>query len=128
MRTRFLAIGGLIAVSVFWMGLKLGAEEGRKPDNAAAMVTAAKNTLRATMAAKDAGRATIEDIYQWSRRLMTAEQLAGKTNASADHLERMRTLHETAAALYNNKAKGGSENNLYASEFYLLEAQANDAK
>jgi hypothetical protein len=128
MRTRYLALGGLIAAAIFWMGLQLGAEQSLKLENAAAMVEAAKGALRSTMAAHEAGRATIEDIYQWSRRLMAAEQLAGKAGAGAAHFERMGTLHEKAAALYKKGAKGGSEEKFYASKFYLLEAQANDTK
>jgi hypothetical protein len=128
MRTRSIAIGGLIAVSVFWMGLQLGAEQSVKSENAAAMVEAAKGALRATMASQEAGRATIEDVYQWSRRLMTAEALAGKADAGADHFDRMGALHQKAAALYKKGAKGGSEEKFYATKFYLLEAQNNDAK
>jgi hypothetical protein len=59
---------------------------------------------------------------------MAAEQLAGKAGAGAAHFERMGTLHEKAAALYKKGAKGGSAEKFYASKFYLLEAQANDAK
>jgi hypothetical protein len=62
MRTRSIAIGGLIAAAVFWMSLQLGADQSVKSVNAAAMVEAAKGALRSTMAAHDAGKATIEDI------------------------------------------------------------------
>ena len=111
------------------MGLQSGADQDRKPHNAPEMVETAKSALRSTMAAQLAGRATIEDIYQWSRRLMNAEQLAGIASASADHLERMDTLHKKVEALYKTASKGGSEDKYYASKFYLLEAQAmNPAK
>jgi hypothetical protein len=59
---------------------------------------------------------------------MTAEQLAGKADASEAHFERMGALHERAAALYKKGAKGGSEEKFYASKYYLLEAQITDAK
>jgi hypothetical protein len=127
MRSRYIAIVGLIATAVFWTGLQLGAEQAPKPDNSAELVQAAKDTLTATMAASLAGRATIEDVYQWSRRLMAAEQLAGKASASADHLQRMDNLHQQAEALYQAKAKGSSVNKAHASRFYFLEAQAMNA-
>ena len=127
MRTRYIAIGGLIAASVFWMGLQSGADEARKPDNAAELVDAAKNTLPATIAANIAGQATIEDVYQWSRHLMEAEQAAGKAGASADHLQRMENLYQSAEALYQANAKGATVNKALASKFYFLEAQAMNA-
>lgn len=131
MRTRptvVVVIGGLVVTTALLTGFQVNADQNRKSENTAEMVEAAKNALRATMAAHTAGKATVEDIYQWSRRLMTAEQLAGKAGASTDHLERMDTLHKKTEALYKTAAKGGSEEKFYASKFYLLEAQANETK
>jgi hypothetical protein len=127
MRTRSIAIGGLIAASVFWIGLQSGADEACKPDNAAELVEAAKSTLQATIAANTAGRATIEEVYQWSRRLMEAEQAAGNAKARAGHLQRMEHLYQSADGLYQAKAKGATVNKALASKFYFLEAQAMNA-
>lgn len=131
MRTRpypVVAIGCLVAAAALLMAFRINADQIRKPQNAPEMVETAKNALRSTMAAQLAGRATIEDIYQWSRRLMDAELVAGTATASADHLERMDTLHKKVEALYKTASKGGSEDKYHASKFYLLEAQAMAAK
>src|SRR5262245_2034466 len=125
MRTRHSAvvvIVSLVAVVALLTGFQVNADQSGKDQNANEMVEAAKNALKATMAANEAGRATIEDIYQWSRRLMAAEQRAGKANAAADHLERMDQLHQKTAALYRTGSRGGSEEKFYGSKFYLLEA------
>jgi hypothetical protein len=128
MRTRHITAvvtAGLIAAGALLTRYQAYADIGGKPDDAAAeMVAAAENALRATMAANEAGRATIEDIYQWSLRLMNAEKGAGKADAAADHLKRMDNLHQKADLLYQAKAKGSSVNKVYATQFYFLEAKA----
>src|SRR4051794_34957665 len=102
MRTRYTAIVALVPAAVLWIGLQLHADQSGRPERAAEMVAAAEGALKATIDSQDAGAgATIEDVYQWSRRLMSAEQREGKKGARASHLERMRTLHDKTTARFN---------------------------
>jgi hypothetical protein len=127
MRTRpsaVVVIGGLIATVALLTGFQVNADETRTAGNGDEMVDAAKDALVFTTAANEAGRATIEDVYQWSLRLMNAEKSAGMAGAAANQLKRMDNLHQRADLLYQAKAKGSSVFKVSASKFYLLEAQA----
>lgn len=90
----------------------------------------ADRAYKAAVASHDAGRGTVEDIYRWSRRLMEAQQADGKhPNAKAEHLARMVELHGRVGALHRAAvARGGSEENYYATKSYALEAEADKPK
>jgi hypothetical protein len=121
-----LAMMGFL-VAALMMGLQVRADQDRAADNAA-LVEAADMALKATIAEHEAGKATIEDVYQWSQRLMTAERRAGKVDASSAHVQRMRQLHEKQTVLFKTGSVAGSQRKVFASKYYLVEAQIGDAK
>jgi hypothetical protein len=101
-----------------------------KADTAAEMVKAAEGALRGTMAQYEFQQSSVEQVYQWSKRLMKAEIANGKNKSKAalDHVQRMRNVYQKAEALFKNGVKGGSEDKFHATHYYFLEAQANALK
>jgi hypothetical protein len=99
---------------------------GENEDKAiSALVEAAQAALETTDAAHQAGQASVEDVYQWSQRLMKAELKAGAGEAAIkDHLARMKNLYDKTDALYQTGSQGGSARNFRSCKYYLLEAEA----
>jgi enoyl reductase-like protein len=90
------------------------------------IVKAADRALKATMSEHTFGRASSEEFYQWSRRLMEAEEKHNSNKRAAmDHVDRMLQLHARAKARLDKGTGGGSQRDFYATEYYLLEAQEN---
>jgi hypothetical protein len=98
-------------------------EQERKPRSKLAEAAAA--ALIATQAQKEFQQATVDDVYQWSRRLMEAEQQDSEGEAAIKrHLIRMRRLYEKTEALFKKGARGGAANHFHATKYYFLEAES----
>jgi Skp family chaperone for outer membrane proteins len=114
----------LLAMACFSQG-----DEPQANQDIPEIVKEAEFALRSTDAAYNAGQATVEDMYRWSRRLMEAELANGSNKKAAlDHVSRMRDLNTKVEALFKIGAKGGAENHLHATRYYLLEAQTEALK
>ena len=114
----------LLLSCVTFVGME--ATRGQQSAPAAAnskLLDAAKATLKAMQADYEVGRATVEDIYRWSKRVMEAEQQAGVEQAAKDHLARMRELHDGTVAKRERGREGGEARNYQATAYYLAEAQ-----
>jgi hypothetical protein len=90
------------------------------------MAAAAKETLKATRALHEVGRASVEDVYRWSQRTLEAEHSSDQ--AVKEHLDLMRDLHARAVAAKRAGAEGGEENILHATEYFLAQAESAAAK
>jgi hypothetical protein len=89
------------------------------------LVGFAKEALVATEAAYFVNQASLEEIYEWSKRLMDAELLNGVgDDAVSAHLERMREKHRRAEALFQAGARGVSPKDYAAARYYLMEAES----
>jgi hypothetical protein len=85
------------------------------------MVLAARKAKEAALAMHDVGRASLEDVYRWSRRVIEADNFAPQS--VADHLALMRNLHARADAMNKAGAPGGEELWLHATAYYVAEAE-----
>ena len=112
---------GLIACASLLFIATSNADEVTKPESD--LAEAAERALKATEAEFGAGRADVEDRYQWSRRLMEAKLASGDVAAREDHLERMRELHRQTEARFKAGAVGGSAQAYAATTYYVLEAE-----
>jgi hypothetical protein len=124
----------LPAIALVLLGMvslsQLQAEDDPQTNqNVPETVDAAKSAFETIAADYALGQASVEDMYQWSRRLMEAE-LAGGTNKKAvlDHVARMRTLFEKVAGLHKIQVKGGSAREFQSTRYYLLAAQGDALK
>ena len=92
------------------------------------IVAAAKEALAAVQESYDAGRASAEDIYLWSRRVAEAARLespkgAGVEAAAAEHIERMKELHSRVAKMHGVGLAGGELRVLKATRYYVAAAE-----
>jgi hypothetical protein len=130
MNTKRLTIPLVVAVAVCcgWLCLSPSrAQDSGAEDAKSKLVEAAKQTYMSIAAEYQFGQASVEDMYQWSRRLMEAEINSGdgrRLKAQTDHIDRMNELHKKVAALRANGVKGGSTPDYYATMYYLLEAES----
>lgn len=105
------------------------AQEGKVIKPTSALAQAANEAYKSSLAAYLDGHATCEDIYQWSRRIMDAELSSGTPNSAvADHLARMKDLHEIVTAKLKQGSADTSKAAIDATNFYLLEAAAMQAR
>jgi hypothetical protein len=100
---------------------QLQADAADDPTQNEELVEAATAAYQCTQAEYNVNRATVEDVYQWSRRIMKAEN---SRDAAAAHVGRMRELHERVSALHQAGAAGGSAQDYESTRFYLLEARS----
>jgi hypothetical protein len=92
------------------------------------MIDAARRTYEAFDELFKAGTTTQEPLYVWSSKLRSSQVRAADgreqaTQASQEHLDRMRKLHDKVAALGKQGAKGGEAEKLAATQFYVAEAE-----
>jgi hypothetical protein len=105
------------------------AQEGKAIKPSPALAQAANEAYKSSLAAYLNGHATCEDVYQWSRRIMDAELASGTPNSAvADHLTRMKDLHEIVTAKFKQGSADTSKPAVDATNFYLLEAEAMPAR
>jgi hypothetical protein len=89
------------------------------------LVEAAQAALIATEADYNVNNATLEEIYQWSKRLMDAElQNRGGDAAVSRHFDRMAEKQKRVSALFQAGVRGGSAKEEAAARYYLEEAAA----
>ena len=119
-RRAVLMVTGLIGVALVVFPIQAEEEEEGRPINQK-MVTAATQALEVTLARYEVGRATPEEVYIWSRRVVEANLYSFESVAK--HLEAMRELHERVVALNQIGGEGGEAHALHASEYYLAEAE-----
>ena len=132
MRRRRFVVAGVAALLSFLGGLYVSpmlAEEQFAPGKMPTTAEAAEQVLKGTQAHYEAGKATVEDVYRWSRRLMEAQQADGKhPKAREDHLNRLYALKAKAAVLYRSGSRGGDATEYYATTYYLLKDEAEGKK
>ena len=92
------------------------------------LVETAKQTWDVTAAEYDNGTVTLEMVYLWSRRLLEAERIAARNDddeiaALARHWKRMHVLYLKTKALFEAGVRGGEEQKLRSTSFYLAEAE-----
>src|SRR5688572_20143638 len=108
---------------------KKGAVDPQRTAKRAAMLDAAQRTYVATTAAHDVGVSVSPDeLYAWSSRwrgaaIRVADKQQEIVKANQEHVDRMRAVYRGVKALNDEAAKGGEAQKLFATEFYLAEAE-----
>ncbi|MEX2138622.1 MAG: M56 family metallopeptidase [Pirellulales bacterium] len=100
----------------------------KRAEKQKAMINAARRTYEAFDELFKAGTTTYEPLYVWSSKIRSSELRAADsrqqvTQASQEHLHRMRKLHDKVAALGRQGAKGGEAEKFAATQFYVAEAE-----
>lgn len=99
-----------------------------QPEGDDAMLVAAARGYESTLAAYQAGNATLETVIAWSNRWLAAdlefarsreEQLA----AARAHFRRIRDIHQKIAALYRTGSRGGEAPAMATADYYLADAE-----
>lgn len=118
---RFVFVFGVmilfVAVAQLW------AEERAAAGKNAELIAAARAAYEATDDDFRNFRCVVDEVYDWSKRLMDAEGGAN-SNAAAVHAERMRSLHAFVKHLQEKQPQGVNRT-LLATRYYVLEAEAN---
>jgi hypothetical protein len=130
MRHKRINLAAVVSLSMGMVCLShLRADDPEENQDVPEIVKEAEMAFKCTQAEHQFQQRSVEDLYQWSRRLMEAERASGTNkNAALDHVTRMRQLHEKIEALFKHGVKGGSETDFHATRYYLLEAQAEAVK
>lgn len=122
------AILALVSYSAWFYLSPTKAQQGG-PYKAKSIVVAADGAYQAANDRFFANKATVEDVYLWSQRLMKAQEADGKhPNAKADHLSRMENLQELITERYKSGVPGIDKFELSATSFYVLEAGGDTKK
>lgn len=124
-RVRPLLILGIVAALLFVYGSTTGADPKPSTEPQTALEKAAEQAYFATVVAFEEDMASIDDVYRWSRRWAKAEQRANRDRQKSafDHLQRMQPFNVRAIALRKAGAKGGSEDRVHATTYYVEEAK-----
>lgn len=98
------------------------------PDQARAMLAAARKTWEATNASYEIGTTTLANVHYWSLRLLLAERaLAGTKEqdlaALLDYWKRTKKTYLKVRALYNSGTRGGQAELFGAASYYVAEAE-----
>jgi hypothetical protein len=126
-RTQFQALAVAVALAG---GSSLWSSASTAQDDQAADLNLKAETARQAYQTYEvmyaADRATPEDLYRWSRRLMEAELEGDPTNnqPAEDHWNRMRALQRQISALNAAGRAGGEEHYMAAANYYVAEAAA----
>jgi hypothetical protein len=105
------------------------AQEGKSIKPSSALAEAANEGYKSALAAFGDGHVTCEDVYRWSRRIMDAELANGRGNSAvANHLDRMKALNNLVMAKWKQSAANISKLDVDATNFFVLEAEANPAR
>ena len=125
--SRRLALLGLVTLVAAAGAVALPADDAEKLSaRQAALVRAAERAYWGHKASYEAGRATAEDLYLWSRRWMEAAQSASdrredKIAAAREHLARMTQME--AVIVTQSETGLASTAAESAAEFYRVEAE-----
>jgi capsule polysaccharide export protein KpsE/RkpR len=91
------------------------------------MVAAAREAYTANVRRLRGGRASIEQVYLWSRRWMDAasqgQDQATRLAEAESHLERMQQRMDRAGGRRNQDADNDQDPRLHATKFYIAEAR-----
>lgn len=103
-------------------------ENSARAEKRKAMIDAARGTYEAVASLYELGTETSNTLYVWSSYLRTAQGRAADSKqlvaqACQEHLDRMQSLHGKVAALNKQGARGGEAEKLYATQFYVAEAE-----
>jgi hypothetical protein len=112
-------VAGLLAAGLIVFPSR-AAEEVKEGAINERMVAAAAKALAATQARFEVGRATPEEVYIWSRRVLEAKLYSPESLMK--HLALMQELHERIAAKNKVGGEGGEARFMHASEYYVAEA------
>jgi hypothetical protein len=112
-----LVVAGLIGLPS-WAAEDDGAKALKVSEN---MVVAAQKTLEAKQATFEVGRASVDEVYTWSRRTVEASQYSAESVQR--HLALMKDMSKRVIAKNEVGAEGGEEEYLHAAEYYLAEAE-----
>jgi hypothetical protein len=93
---------------------------------AKAKMEAARKTSQALAQEFLEGKATVEQLHQWSQRWLNAQRdittkKTEQVTAYEAHVERMQQLEKAAQSRFESKR--GQESDIHAAEYYRLEAQ-----
>jgi hypothetical protein len=102
---------------------QLLADKGAAKPIKSPLTEAAWEAYKCTSADSVVGKAGVEDLYRWSKRVMECESVDGFRTATADHAARMREMHAKYDMLAKAGRPPGSAFALAATEFYLIEAE-----
>jgi hypothetical protein len=102
--------------------------EDKLEQSASLLVKSAQDTLAAIEKYYETGRASAEDVYQWSRRVAEAARQESpngpiRITAAQDHVNRMKLLHDRVAELHKLGMKGGDETIFQATRYYVIAAE-----
>ena len=121
---RFITVGvGLVTVLTILSVSHLRAGKEDATQQSSPLAAAAFEAYKCTDAEFNLGQATVEDVYQWSHRLMQAEQADGKATALADHAARMRALRDKTEKIFKASIAGVSAFKYHATQYYALDAE-----
>lgn len=113
--------GGLFVMALLICSGDAAPELGKQAGVNQKMIAAAREALKATEAIVEVDRASYEDVYRWSRRVVEAEDFSPE--AIKDHITLMRELHARVAARAKRGLENGDPRILHATEYYLAEAE-----
>ena len=87
------------------------------------LVETATAAFKAARAEYEVGRGTVEDLYQWSRRIMDAELSNGAGAAATNHLARMTELNDRVTALVGIGRESTDGTLATSAAYYVVEAE-----
>lgn len=97
------------------------------PEQAKAMLTAARKTWEATKASYEVGTTTLANLHFWSKQLLLAERALAETKeedlaAVLSYWKRTKQTYLKIRALFNTGTRGGETDAFAAASYYLAEA------
>lgn len=98
------------------------------PANESSVAAQARRTYEAMYKAWLAGRRSLSEVCEWSKRWRTAAEnaqssLADKRAAATAHLDRLKRLRDHVAKLHAAGERGGEIENLTEIDYYLADAE-----
>ena len=122
---RLIVVGGagLVSVLTLLSMSHLLADKGGAVPKTYPLTEAAMEAYRCAQASFLTNKATVEDIYRWSKRAGESGLADGNAKALDDHAARMQELYDRIEKLSKVGAPQGSALNYASTKFYALEAQ-----
>ncbi|MBN2296112.1 MAG: M56 family metallopeptidase [Pirellulales bacterium] len=126
-----LSVAIVLAATTWILGVQpaVAKSHSNQPSPAAlAQIKSAEKALEANWAAFDNGTVGVESVYLWSRRLMesriaTISDHKQQREAILAHVKAMQKFHLPVEALWKIGARGGETEKMYATQYYLREAE-----
>jgi hypothetical protein len=119
----------LVAVTLAAVVAEMCAAADRQADSAVPakrMIETAAHAYKATLTNYDAGNATLESVFNWSDRWMTAAasvtvSQAAHEAAAKSHIARMQKLQNRVKAATDSGSRGNAD--MAAADYYVAQAQ-----